>query len=136
VSEYGGYSLRLPGHDYPAKEFGYRRYATRGQLTAAYERLHRREVLPGIARGLAGIVYTQLADVEDESNGLLTADRTAVKPDADVVRALNAEFRRVFAAATGDELGVPEQGPAPASEPGPAPASAPPPPPASEEDAR
>lgn len=136
VSEYGGYSLRLPGHDYPAKEFGYRRYATREQLTAAYERLHRREVLPGIARGLAGIVYTQLADVEDESNGLLTADRTAVKPDADVVRALNAEFRRVFAAATGGELGVPEQGPAPASEPGLAPASAPPPPPASEEDAR
>jgi hypothetical protein len=100
VSEYGGYSLRLPGHDYPAKEFGYRRYATREQLTAAYERLHRRQVLPGIARGLAGIVYTQLADVEDESNGLLTADRTAVKPDADVVRALNAEFRRVFTAAT------------------------------------
>ncbi len=100
VSEFGGYSLRLPGHDYPAKEFGYRRSATREQLTAAYERLHRREVLPGIARGLAGTVYTQLADVEDESNGLLTADRTEVKPDAAVVRALNAEFRRLFEAAT------------------------------------
>lgn len=100
VSEFGGYSLRLPGHDYPAKEFGYRRYARREQLTAAYERLHHREVLPGIARGLSGTVYTQLADVEDESNGLLTADRTAVKPDADVVRAINAEFRRLFDAAT------------------------------------
>jgi beta-galactosidase/beta-glucuronidase len=100
VSEYGGYSLRLPGHDYPKREFGYRRYPTREKLTAAYDRLHRRQVLPGIARGLSGIVYTQLADVEDESNGLLTADRREVKLDADAVRAINADFRRLFAAAT------------------------------------
>lgn len=110
VSEYGGYNLRLPGHDYPDKQFGYRRFATREQLTAAYERLHRREVLPGIARGLSGTVYTQLADVEDESNGLLTADRTEVKPDADVVRAINADFRRLFEAATmGATLPVPTE---------------------------
>lgn len=102
VSEYGGYSLRLPGHHYPAREFGYRRYASRERLTAAYERLHRRQVLPGIARGLSGVVYTQLSDVEDESNGLLTADRREVKPDPEVVRAINADFRRLFEAATMD----------------------------------
>lgn len=96
VSEFGGYSLRLPGHRYPAKEFGYRRFETREELTRAYERLHRREVLPAIARGLSATVYTQLADVEDESNGLLTADRSEVKPDAQVVRALNEGFRRAF----------------------------------------
>lgn len=96
VSEYGGYSLRLPGHSYPEKEFGYRRFQTREELTAAYEKLHRNEVLPAIARGLSATVYTQLADVEDESNGLLTADRSAVKPDPDVVRALNAQFREKF----------------------------------------
>jgi hypothetical protein len=115
VSEFGGYSLRLPGHDYPTKEFGYRRYATREQLTAAYEHLHHHEVLPGIARGLSGTIYTQLADVEDESNGLLTADRTELKPDADAVRAINAEFRRLFAAATGAEP-VPASATAPAPE--------------------
>ncbi len=100
VSEFGGYSLRPPGHDYPEREFGYRRLASRERLTAAYERLHRREVLPAIARGLSATVYTQLSDVEDESNGLLTADRTEVKLDAEVVRALNEEYRRVFDAAT------------------------------------
>lgn len=100
VSEFGGYSLRLPGHRYPAREFGYRRLGSREDLTRAYERLHRREVLPAIPRGLSATVYTQLADVEDESNGLLTADRTSLKPDATTVRALNAEFRRVFDAAT------------------------------------
>lgn len=103
VSEFGGYNLRLAGHAYPDREFGYRHYDSRAQLTAAYERLQRREVLPGIARGLAGTVYTQLADVEDESNGLLTADRTTVKPDADTVRALNEEFRRLFDEATTEE---------------------------------
>ncbi|MGO2745424.1 glycoside hydrolase family 2 TIM barrel-domain containing protein [Microbacterium sp.] len=101
VSEYGGYSLRLPGHDCPEKEFGYRRYSSREELTGAYEKLHRREVLPAIARGLSATVYTQLADVEDESNGLLTADRTAVKPDPQMVRALNAQFRELFDAAAG-----------------------------------
>ena len=100
VSEFGGYSLRLPGHRYPEAEFGYRRLRSRDELTRAYERLHRREVLPAIARGLSATVYTQLADVEDESNGLLTADRTALKLDSEVVRALNDEFRRTFTAVT------------------------------------
>ncbi|QNA93905.1 MULTISPECIES: glycoside hydrolase family 2 protein [unclassified Microbacterium] len=100
VSEFGGYSLRLPGHRYPQREFGYRRTRSREEFTRAYEELHRREVLPAIEQGLSATVYTQLADVEDESNGLLTADRTALKPDGDTVRALNAEFRATFAAAT------------------------------------
>lgn len=100
VSEFGGYSLRLSGHRYPEREFGYRRMRSREQFTHAYERLHRREVLTAIERGLSATVYTQLADVEDESNGLLTADRASLKPDATTVRALNAEFRRVFDAAT------------------------------------
>lgn len=106
VSEYGGYNLRLPGHRYPEKEFGYRRLQNREELTRAYERLHRREVIPAIARGLSATVYTQLSDVEDESNGLLTADRTEVKIDRAVVRALNDQFRRAFTAAAQEESGT------------------------------
>ncbi len=100
VSEYGGYNLRLPGHDYPEREFGYRRAKDADELTAQYERLHRHEVIPAIAHGLSATVYTQLADVEDESNGILTADRTEVKPHADTVRAINHDIRRAFEAAT------------------------------------
>lgn len=100
VSEYGGYQLRLAGRHGSGRSVPYRALATPGQLTAAYERLHRREVLPAIARGLSATVYTQLTDVEDEANGLLTADRSTVKPDPGVVRALNADFRRLFDAAT------------------------------------
>ena len=102
ISEFGGYSLRLPGHRYPEREFGYRRLTTRESMTAAYEKLHRREILPAIDRGLSGTVYTQLSDVEDESNGILTADRTEIKIDAGAVLALNQEFVRRYAAATGE----------------------------------
>ena len=34
------------------------------------------------AEGLAGFVYTQLSDVEEETNGLLTYDRRVNKMDA------------------------------------------------------
>ncbi|GAA2916771.1 beta-galactosidase/beta-glucuronidase [Microbacterium keratanolyticum] len=99
ISEYGGYSLRLPGHRYPPRHFGYRRMKTRDEFTEAYARLHEREVIPAIRHGLSATVYTQLADVEDESNGLLTANREELKADAATVRRLNAQFRAEFDAA-------------------------------------
>lgn len=101
VSEYGGYSLRLPGHEFGDREFGYRRYDTIEALTDAFVRLHREEVLPAIEAGLSGIVYTQLSDVEDELNGLLTFDRTVAKVDPAAVRRVNAELAAEFARHTG-----------------------------------
>ncbi|GAB3574273.1 glycoside hydrolase family 2 [Leifsonia lichenia] len=97
VSEYGGYSLRLAGHEFSSREFGYRKLASRAAFSAAFAALHRDDVLPAIDAGLSGIVYTQLADVEDELNGLLTADRTVVKADAATVRAVNQELAERFA---------------------------------------
>ena len=43
--------------------------------------------------GLSGTVYTQLCDVEDEVNGLLTYDREVLKLDEAVVRAALARLR-------------------------------------------
>ena len=40
--------------------------------------------------GLGATVYTQLSDVEDELNGLLTWDREVLKIDPDVVRRVTA----------------------------------------------
>ena len=36
-------------------------------------------IIPSIEYGLCGCVYTQLSDVEDEINGLLTYDRKIMK---------------------------------------------------------
>jgi hypothetical protein len=42
---------------------------------------------------LAGCIYTQLADVEEEDNGLLTADRAAVKVDRNRMRKMNEKLK-------------------------------------------
>lgn len=112
VSEYGGYSLRLAGHEFSDREFGYRKLPTTQAFGDAFAKLHREEILPAIDAGLSGIVYTQLADVEDELNGLLTADRTVVKADAAIVRAVNQELAERFALvarpSTPTQEGVPD----------------------------
>ena len=94
LSEYGGYSLRIPGHTFNEKEYGYRSFRTRNALRQAYRRLLMRQIEPAVARGLAATVYTQLSDVEDEDNGLLTYDRAVLKIDAGTVRELNARLMR------------------------------------------
>ena len=48
--------------------------------------------------GVGGqLVLRQLADVEDEVNGLVTYDRKVVKVDEDVVRGMNARIRAAAA---------------------------------------
>ena len=43
------------------------------------ETLYREEILPCVQRGLCAAIYTQVSDVEDEINGLLTYDRKLEK---------------------------------------------------------
>ncbi|PTR26636.1 glycosyl hydrolase family 2 [Rhodococcus sp. OK519] len=94
LSEYGGYSHRVPGHVWNDKEFGYRKYADRGTFERAFLRLQHAQVGPAVEQGLTAFVYTQLADVEDETNGLMTYDRRVLKVDAEAVRASNQRLRQ------------------------------------------
>lgn len=76
LSEFGGYSFKLPGHSMNTqKTFGYRFFTDRDSFRAALRRLFEDEILPARDRGLCAAIYTQLSDVEDETNGLLTYDR-------------------------------------------------------------
>lgn len=101
LSEYGGYSLAVPEHTWGPRTFGYRKYRTRGRLESAFVRLHDDEIVPAVRRGLAAVVYTQLSDVEDEDNGLVTYDRRVVKIDEAAVRAVNARISAAAKAAAG-----------------------------------
>ncbi|QPZ38674.1 glycoside hydrolase family 2 protein [Paramicrobacterium chengjingii] len=92
LTEYGGYSHRVEGHCFNDREFGYRKYATDAGLEAAFVRLHTDQVVPAVKRGLAASVYTQLSDVEDEVNGVVTYDRRVVKIPAASVRRVNAQL--------------------------------------------
>lgn len=93
LSEFGGYNLRVDGHCFNQKDYGYRRLPDAAALWRDFSRLYEREVLPAVPKGLCASVYTQLSDVEDELNGLMTYDRRVVKLDADEVRELNERLK-------------------------------------------
>jgi len=97
ISEFGGYSLKTPGHMCnETKKYGYRYYNTREELTEAYLHLLQDELEPLIRNGLSSAVYTQTTDVEIEINGYLTYDRKVEKMDAGKLKQAHT---RLFAAA-------------------------------------
>ena len=87
LSEYGGYSLRVEGHVYNLKgNYGYGSCKDGKKLTERLVSVFEEELLPAVENGLCAAVLTQLSDVEDETNGLLSYDRRACKPDCDALR--------------------------------------------------
>lgn len=80
ISEFGGYSLPIEGHVWEkSKEFGYKKFKRLEAFESAYRSLMQEQVRPLIAMGLSASVYTQLTDVESETNGLITYDRKVLK---------------------------------------------------------
>ena len=79
LSEYGGYACHIQGHSSVERIFGYRKFSHCRELTRAYHALIANQLYPLIKKGLSGAVYTQVSDVEEEVNGLLTYDRKICK---------------------------------------------------------
>jgi len=97
LSEFGGYSCRIPDHSFnPHKNYGYRFFTETDKLQDAILHLYRDEVIPMIRRGLCAAVLTQISDVEDETNGLLTYDRKVCKVQPEVMLELSNELRDEF----------------------------------------
>ena len=79
LSECGGYKRAIAGHVFTDGDYGYGKTDSEEALTAKIEEMYRIMVLPAIPKGLCGVIYTQVSDVEDEINGLLTYDRRVEK---------------------------------------------------------
>ena len=86
LSEFGGYNYAVKEHVWGKRDFGYKRYDSAYALQTALEALYGEEITPAYGQGLAAAVYTQLTDVEDELNGLLTYDRKVVKIAPDIMK--------------------------------------------------
>ena len=87
LSEFGGYACPVSGHVFnPEKVYGYRLFTEQEEFAKALHKLYEEEILPAIPLGLCGAVYTQVSDVEDETNGLLTYDRKVCKADPETMR--------------------------------------------------
>ncbi|MDD4316346.1 MAG: glycoside hydrolase family 2 TIM barrel-domain containing protein [Clostridia bacterium] len=94
LSEFGGYSLQAKGHMYnDEKFFGYRKYYDQESYQQAYIKLFESKILPLIPKGLCATVYTEVSDVEDECNGLLTYDRRVIKLDVEKIMELNDKLK-------------------------------------------
>jgi beta-galactosidase/beta-glucuronidase len=81
LSEFGGWSFKIPEHSYNLdKTYGYKKYADHATFVNHLRAHYLKQILPQIrSKGLCGAIYTQLSDVEDETNGLLTYDRKKAK---------------------------------------------------------
>ena len=89
LSEFGGYSYKIPEHSFNLKKnYGYGKAESSEQLTEMVVSLYTKDILPAIDKGLCGSIYTQATDVEDETNGFYTYDRKVCKVDADRMRKL------------------------------------------------
>ncbi len=83
LSEFGGYSYKPEGHVFNTeKTYGYGKFAQAADFADAVEMLYRSQVLPACRKGLSAAIYTQVSDVEDETNGLLSYDRKIQKLEA------------------------------------------------------
>jgi hypothetical protein len=82
IDEFGGLTCAMEGHKSVQSVYGYDTYEDAASWRKAlYALFAKVDALR--AKGLAGFVYTQLSDVEEETNGLLTYDRKVNKLTAE-----------------------------------------------------
>ena len=88
LSEFGGLVLPIKGHIIKGNSV-YRKYSSPDKLIKAYQKMIERDVIANIPKGLSASIYTQLSDVEEETNGFVTYDREIVKVDTNIIKDIN-----------------------------------------------
>ena len=78
ISEFGGLTLYVKGHSSLEMAYGYESFDDASVWRQAYDEII--EKADSLERdGLAGYIYTQLSDIEEETNGILSYDRRVNK---------------------------------------------------------
>lgn len=88
LSEFGGYIHRIEGHSQDEKTVSGKKLDSANGYAFALREKYRREIFPAVCEGLSCAIYTQLTDVQQEQNGLITADRRVVKLSPKIVRGI------------------------------------------------
>ena len=98
LSEFGGYSCKIEGHSFNLDQnYGYTTHPSTESFSNELERLYLEEVLPAIQNdGLCATVLTQVSDVEDETNGLVTYDRQVCKVDDNRMQEMAKKLQEAF----------------------------------------
>ena len=94
LSEFGGYCYAVEQHIFnPQKSYGYKSCKTSEDFCRDLEKLYTEKVIPAAQKGLCAAIYTQVSDVEDEINGLLTYDRKVCKVQPEPMLKIAAALR-------------------------------------------
>ncbi len=88
LGEFGGLGLFESGHTWEQNNWGYAKLNSQADLADKLESFYS-QVWDFARAGLSAAVYTQISDVETETNGLMTYDRKIVKVDTAFMRSLN-----------------------------------------------
>ena len=98
LSEFGGYSCKIEGHSFNLDQnYGYTTHPSTESFSNELERLYFEEVLPAIQNdGLCATVLTQVSDVEDETNGLVTYDRQVCKVNTERMQEMAKKLNEAF----------------------------------------
>lgn len=88
ISEFGGYSYRCDGHVFGDGNYGYRSMKTAREFEESLFKLYEEEVKPLVEKCVSALIYTQISDIEDETNGFLTYDRRVLKIDSEKFKKL------------------------------------------------
>ena len=93
LSEFGALCYKVENHAYGDRfVFGYTYYPTIEDTEKAFVSLFENKIIPYKDK-LVGCIYTQITDVEEEDNGLLTYDRKVFKLNKDVVKKVLAKLK-------------------------------------------
>lgn len=89
LGEFGGLGLPVQDHTWEERNWGYENMDDTAALLEKYEDFYRLVYSMVKEEGLSAAVYTQITDVETETNGLLTYDRKVDKMGAEKLYRIN-----------------------------------------------
>ena len=93
LSEFGALCYKVNNHCFGERHvFGYKYFPSIKACEKAFVSLYEEKIIPYKDK-LVGAIYTQLSDVEEEDNGLLTYDRKVLKFDEEVIKKTLAKLK-------------------------------------------
>ena len=92
LSEFGGLVYRIKDHSMNGNHV-YKAYKNKQDYLEAYQKMIDRDIVSNIPKGLSASIYTQLSDVEEETNGFITFDREVVKVDPLLIKKINDKIK-------------------------------------------
>ena len=98
LSEFGGYSYKAEGHVFNKHNtYGYKFYKDPEEFKKGVLALYTEQVIEMIEKeSLCATVYTQVSDVEDETNGLFTYDRQILKVDESEMKTMSEKLYKAY----------------------------------------